>query len=302
MKSIIVSVIIPFYTGVNWLKDAVESVLQQSFTNFEIIVINDGSYEDLSIFLYKYEDKIIYRRIVNQGPGHARNFGISLAKGKYLAFLDSDDIWCKQKLNLQVNFMEKTNATWSHTNYSFFKDENPAQTIKKLDLSHFKGMVFPKCLASTPIATPCVMIRCKYLRDNPTIRFSENMRYGEDLFLWINIAYRESLFFLQDSLTKVRIRGSNAALQAKVQLKARSQIWEYVKSEPNRFLLENKDCYLLNVAYQCCKLGNHFIEYLEISFIKNMKILELISKITYVLPYSIFKLLDRYYYKDNLGN
>ncbi|MDY5738280.1 MAG: glycosyltransferase family A protein, partial [Candidatus Onthomorpha sp.] len=67
-----VSVIIPFYNGVDWLCEAVQSVLDQTYKNFEIIVVNDGSPEDVTKFLEKYGDKIIYHKQINQGPAAAR--------------------------------------------------------------------------------------------------------------------------------------------------------------------------------------------------------------------------------------
>ena len=114
----LVSVIIPFYNGVSWLEEAVESVFLQNYPNIEIIVVNDGSKEDVSQFLQKYGDRIKYYYQENAGPGKARNNGLSHANGKYIALLDSDDLWTEGKLRYQINYMEENpHIMWSHTSY-----------------------------------------------------------------------------------------------------------------------------------------------------------------------------------------
>ena len=158
---------------------------------WKLLFVNDGSKDDVSKFVQKYKDKILYIYKENGGPASARNAGINKATGKYIAFLDSDDLWSKEKLVKQVDFMEKTNAIWSHTNYSFFQDSNENKVYKEMKVSYFKGKVFPQCLLSNPIATPCVMIRNSYLQKNPYIRFPEEMRYGQDSFYVAKIGYRK---------------------------------------------------------------------------------------------------------------
>lgn len=105
----LVSVIIPFLNGSDWLIEAIESVLNQSYLDYEIILIDDGSEEQHSIrardYNLKYPDRIIYTEHpghVNKGVTISRNLGISLSKGKYIAFLDSDDCWLPHKLMNQL--------------------------------------------------------------------------------------------------------------------------------------------------------------------------------------------------------
>lgn len=297
MNDIAISVIIPFYSQKEWLIDAVESVFAQSFTNYEIIIINDGSKEDISGFLKEYGDRIIYRYKENGGPASARNLGIELAKGKYVAFLDSDDIWYESKLKKQFELMETSNAIWSHTSYSIFKNGQSNILFKKINLSYFKGNVFPWCLVSSPIATPCIMIRKQFLTDYPSIRFCESMRYGQDWYLWINIAIKEPLIVITEALTKVRIRGSNAALRARVQLKARAQIWNYIIRKNDLLLKTHKGYIFLKISFRMCDLGNQFIELFENHRVIRSRMLELVSKLLYVLPYSIFTFINIFYFK-----
>ncbi len=116
-----ITVIIPYCSKFEWLEEALESLRAQHFRSFEVIIVNDGSSDDLSCLLLKKEYldlKIINQK--NKGPAAARNKGILKARTKYLAFLDSDDLWTSKKLELQYNFMEKTKSFWSQHSYNYF--------------------------------------------------------------------------------------------------------------------------------------------------------------------------------------
>jgi glycosyltransferase involved in cell wall biosynthesis len=107
MKSPVVSVIIPTYNSVHFVTQAIASVLAQTFQDFEVLVIDDGSTDNTKeVLKKKYGDKIHYLFKTNGGVSSARNFGIEKAKGKYLAFLDADDIWLPEKLEKQISLLE----------------------------------------------------------------------------------------------------------------------------------------------------------------------------------------------------
>jgi glycosyltransferase involved in cell wall biosynthesis len=179
--TVTVSVVIPFYSNVDWLKEAVLSVLSQSFSDYEIIIVNDGSHENLNDFLNEFGSKIIYKYKENGGPASARNLGIELAQGKYVAFLDSDDLWHNDKLKIQVERMEKTSAVWSHTNWETFKN-NKKENVKKRYLSDCHGKIFPRSMISTLILTSCVMIRPDAIKKRSDLRFCESMRFSQDYY------------------------------------------------------------------------------------------------------------------------
>jgi glycosyltransferase involved in cell wall biosynthesis len=101
-----VSVIIPTYNSANFIGNAVQSVLDQTDTIFEIIVVDDGSTDDTPLVLEPFKDKIRYLATENRGAAHARNTGMKAASGKYIAFLDADDLYLPGKLALQVDFIE----------------------------------------------------------------------------------------------------------------------------------------------------------------------------------------------------
>jgi len=109
----LVSVIIPTYNCARYISDAIDSVINQTYKNIEIIIIDDGSTDDTKIVLEKYNKKIkyIYQQ-VNKGPASPRNEGIKISKGEYVAFLDADDLWEKEKLEKSIVFMDKNNFDW----------------------------------------------------------------------------------------------------------------------------------------------------------------------------------------------
>lgn len=286
---ITVSVIIPFYSNIGWLYEAVDSVFSQTFERFEVILINDGSDEDISDLLKKHADKIVYKYKVNGGPASARNLGIDIAQGKYIAFLDSDDIWCSTKLESQVKFMEESNAIWCHTNYIKFYEGNPSK-LDKIDLANFRGNIFPQSLLSTHIATPCVMIRCDYLKNRKDLRFNESMRFGQDYYLWLILSSEIKLELIPKFLCKVRIRGNNAAIRAKAHLQVRAQIWQYLKNDPKKIFFREKWFFIIRSIYRIC-----FLEYTIMNRLEkrrwNVNFIESMSKLIYILPYFFFKLV-----------
>jgi len=280
----LVSVVIPFYNRVDWLTEAVNSVMAQTYSHYEIIVVNDGSKEDVSSFLGQYGTKINYFWQENAGPGAARNKGIAHANGKYIAFLDSDDLWISNKLEAQVDYMEKhPELTWSHCAYQTF-DQNGVQKI--INTQRSKGMLFPQCFTSLTLATPCVIIRKNIFDENASFRFNEKMRYGQDFYLWVLLCSAYPLGVIDEVLCQVRMRGGNAAKRAYVMLKAKSELWNNLqavdvplKSVPKR----------VETAYQCCRRGFRVVNAAN-KRIKNQKTLELISKALYVLPYLLLKI------------
>ena len=107
MKKPLVSVIIPVFNAERYLAEAIESVLVQAVKPLEIIVVNDGSTDESGKVANTFKDDICYLHQENRGASAARNFGILQAKGSLLAFIDADDIWLSNKLELQINALEE---------------------------------------------------------------------------------------------------------------------------------------------------------------------------------------------------
>jgi len=117
----LVSVVIPTYNCARYLPEAIDSVLAQTYRDFEIIVVDDGSTDNTAEVLARYGDTICVIRQTNQGRSAARNAGILAARGEYIAFLDADDVWLPHKLERQVAVMEsQPGAAWCYSDYREF--------------------------------------------------------------------------------------------------------------------------------------------------------------------------------------
>ena len=198
----LVSVIIPFYSGSFWLDEALESVFNQTYKNLEVILINDGSTEDINYILNKYNQKIRYYYTENNGAAAARNKGIEKASGDYIAFLDSDDIWESTKLQKQIDYLSyNKQCLWCITSYTVFNDKT-REYIKEVKCDSMIGQVFPKIMYSSPIATPSVVIRKEALKDEE-IRFADKLTAGEDSCLWIKLSLFSQVGCVPESLVRV---------------------------------------------------------------------------------------------------
>lgn len=117
----LVSIIMPSYNTAKYISAAIESILNQTYENWELIIVDDCSTDNTDEILTEYAKKDsrirYYKNEKNSGAAVARNRALRQAKGKWVAFLDSDDLWEKDKLEKQICFMKKNNYHFSYTNY-----------------------------------------------------------------------------------------------------------------------------------------------------------------------------------------
>lgn len=120
----LVSIIMPAYNAEKYIEEAIQSVLKQTYTNWELIIVNDCSTDKTEQIIKKYQEQDQRIRLCsltkNQGVANARNTAIKNAVGRYLAFLDSDDIWLQEKLEKQINFMKKNGYSFTYHSYRIF--------------------------------------------------------------------------------------------------------------------------------------------------------------------------------------
>lgn len=279
-----VSVVIPFYERVDWLEEAVNSVLGQTFDDYEIIVVNDGSKEDTSSFLERHGKEIIYIEKENGGPSTARNEGIKHSKGDYIAFLDSDDLWLPNKLEIQLKYMVEYNALWSYCGYQTF-GQCSSNTYR---MTASKTPIMQRY--NTPyIATPCVVIKREYLLQHPKIRFNPSLRYGQDSYFWLMINADNSILAIPEILVKVRMRGGNASKRARIQLQARSNVWRFRKDNSGILIDKFNLSKLYKIASELCVISDSIIRRIE-KKVNNKKMVEYISKLLFILPWVTFKI------------
>lgn len=210
----LVSVVIPFHGRIAWLEQAVDSVMSQTFGNFELILVDDGSPEDPSAIRTLKDERVKLLRQENKGRSAARNAGVWAAKGNYIAFLDSDDLFLPQKLEKQVALMESNpNALLSHTSY--LRIDSSGRVLEEAESGGFSGNVYPRILTSCPIATPTVMVRAEAFK---TFSFEEGVHIGEDIILWSRISRVSQVLGIIEPLSLVRIHGDNATCSLHSQL------------------------------------------------------------------------------------
>ncbi len=182
-----VSVIIPTYNRQQPLRKAVDSVLDQTFSNFELIVVDDGSTDRTPELLADYGDALQVIRQPNRGVSAARNRGISAASGDLLAFLDSDDRWLPGKLAAQVAFFHtRPEALICQTEEIWIRNGvrvNPGKRHQKPE-----GMIFVPSLDLCLVSPSAVMIRQTLLND--VGYFDESLPACEDYDLWLRISSR----------------------------------------------------------------------------------------------------------------
>lgn len=179
-----ISVIIPTHNRYLLLQNAINSVLNQSYQASEIIVIDDGS-SDETYKITKIFPTIKYFYQHNKGVSSARNLGIKKASHDWIAFLDSDDLWDREKLNLQKNFhLQNTNYQISYTDEKWLFNDKEKNLPKKYQKQ--SNDVFQKCLSHCFIAASSVMMK-KSLFAKVGL-FDENLEVCEDYDMWIKIA------------------------------------------------------------------------------------------------------------------
>ena len=179
-----ISVVMPAYNGEKYLREAIDSILDQTYKNFEFIILNDGSTDNTEEIILSYDDpRIVYvRNEENLQIVKTLNKGIDLAKGKYIARMDADDIAYKDRLKTQVKFMD-TNLEVAVCGCLMDSTDN-SQLIYKFPFGEIANF---HLLYGPPVAHPTVMIRRSILTLN-NLFYDETIKYAEDYDLWSRIA------------------------------------------------------------------------------------------------------------------
>lgn len=205
-----VSIIVPTYNRAAYILEALDSVFVQTYSDYEIIVVDDGSTDNTAEVLKTLvdQDKIHYVHQENGGESAARNHGIRLAQGKYIAFLDSDDLFLPSKLEKQVTFLDDhPDIGFVQSWYSKFNDAGEQLGVRNTSI--FSGWVYPKILLfwAVLMAVPCVLVRREVLAEIGG--FDENQYWGPDLDLWRRITKKHPVGVIPEVLSKIRVHPGN---------------------------------------------------------------------------------------------
>ena len=198
----IVSVVIPTYNRPGLTVEAVESVLAQTFCDFEIVVVDDGSIDDTAEVVRQINDpRFRLLQIDHTGmPGYARNRGVENARGTKVAFLDSDDLWVPVKLERQIAVMLESSFSLVHTRELWLRD---GREISQAGQSHRReGAIFEDSLRKCIIGPSTVMI------ERPLFErlggFREDLEIAEDYELWLRLTCREEVGYIDTPFTVKR--------------------------------------------------------------------------------------------------
>ena len=202
-----VSVIIPCYNAEKTIAETIESVLAQTYQDYEIIVVDDGSMDQSKEVIQSFGEKVKYIYQENGGQSAARNTAIRNSIGKYLAFLDSDDLWKPQKLEKQLEIMQEKGVDWCYCDCEYFIDRTGKSigTYSHLIRSPKKGYVIEALLlgnfiaSPTPVVSKAVFEQAGYFDESPEIQSREDWEE------WIRIAMVCPIIYLPDVLAKHRI-------------------------------------------------------------------------------------------------
>ena len=202
----LVSIIVPYYKNQFYIKKTINSILKQTYQKFEIIIVNDEPgklSKDILSSLKKKDKRIkIIHNLKNIGAGRSRNKAIKYAKGTYIAFIDSDDLWKKNKLKTQINIMKKFDYNISHTAY-YIIDQND----NKLALRKSKNLNLKNLKNSCDVGLSTVVVKKKILKKD---RLFSNFKTKEDYFLWLKIAHHGEIFhYIKHPLSYWRKTGNS---------------------------------------------------------------------------------------------
>jgi glycosyltransferase involved in cell wall biosynthesis len=198
-----VSVIIPAYNAVQWIRRAVESVQAQTLPVHEIIVVDDGSTDGTPELLATLRGVHLLRQ-QNGGPSKARNLGVRQATGELIAFLDADDWWSPNKVEQQVSAFSERDCVLNYTSMYVVDEENGSVEVRSAD---DPNQLWPKMRCSNPITPSTVMLRRSAFLD--CSGFAEDLWIGEDWDLWIRLHRLGSFSALGEPLTYYR-KSSNS--------------------------------------------------------------------------------------------
>lgn len=246
----LISVVMPVYNCEKHIKKAIDSILNQSCGNFEIILVDDGSTDNsatiIEEYLLKYDNIVYHKQEINQGAAVARNTALGIAKGRYIAFLDSDDVWYADKTEKQLHLMKEKNAPICYTAIEMIDEEDKLIKSKR---KVKEKVTYKVLLRNTVIATSTVIVDRSILGD-----FRMPLRRGgQDYATWLQLMRNGAVAYgINEALVGYRICANSLSSN---KFKSVKQVWQIQTHDENI----NKFCAFFNVIGFCFNaLKKHF--------------------------------------------
>ncbi len=206
----LISVIIPTYNGSKYLLSTVQSALNQTYRPIEVIVVDDGSTENTAAALKPVMNRITYIRQENRGPAAARNHGILMSKGNYIAFLDHDDIWMPDNLLGKIALLRDNPECAMVYSYPELIDAAGKSLPQTYHLVCPSGWVFEDFLHHNRIATFSSTLICRNIFENVgMLDESPEITCCDDYDMWLRITDMHKIIFSPDKTVKYRIHEQN---------------------------------------------------------------------------------------------
>lgn len=258
----LVSVIIPVYNAEKYIVETLESVFCQTYGNYEVIVVNDGSTDNSMEVIKPFSGRSNFRIVhqINSGPSRARNEGIKAARGTYCAFLDADDIMLPDRLALQVKVLdERPDAGLTYSDLITFNENGVIHSTKKEFIRPHSGDVLRQLLKENFITTSTVLLRRECF--DKVSFFDENIRHSEDYKMWLNIAKIYKVQYLDLPLVKYRYHSeslsSNRIVISTSSCDVVKEFWE----ENRAYKIKNERLYRISMANQLMNVGEAYRKY-----------------------------------------
>lgn len=210
----LVSIIMPSYNTGRFISETIESVLAQSYSNWELIIVDDCSKDDTDDIVKPYlaDARIHYiKNEINSGAAISRNRALRESKGKWIAFLDSDDLWEPDKLKKQIVFMENNNYHFSYTNYTEIDEESSPNG---------KLVTGPKRITKPGMYNYCWMgcLTVMYDADIVGLVQIEDIKKNNDYAMWLKVCKKANCYLLDETLARYRKRNGSISNHGYVKL------------------------------------------------------------------------------------
>ena len=233
----LVSIIMPAYNAEKFICDGIESVLSQTYKDWELLIVNDCSQDNTTRIVNEYsvtDSRIkLFHNEINSGPAITRNNAINRAKGRFLAFLDSDDIWLPEKLNTQIGLMLKKGYSFTYTDYHRISEDGQVEGRR---ISVPEQLNYFQLLRNTAITTSTVVLDIDAVG-----RIQMKETYYDDFACWLEVMKRGIVAHrINEDLLKYRVASSSVSRN---KVNSAIQVWNTYRSIEGLGLLTSIWCF-----------------------------------------------------------
>jgi len=245
-KDDLVSIIMPAYNASRYLPDAIESVLAQTHENWELLIVDDCSKDSSVEVIRRYRERDSRVKLLlnkqNLGPALSRNYAIKNANGRYIAFLDSDDIWSSDKLNIQLKVMNNYRHSFTYTSYHRISEDGKAAG-KKIDVPN--KLNYRQLLKNTAIVTSSVVLDISRIG---TIQMKRT--YYDDFACWLEVLKKGvTAYGIDKDLVCYRVTSASVSRN---KLRSAMHVWNTYRTVEELNILTSISCFL-GYAYNATK-------------------------------------------------